>query len=156
MAGSGTEKRKKGRVITARFDDGEAEAIRRMADKAGVSIGALLRHAVFNTLPPPAARRPCINVQAVAQLLAQLGKIGSNINQLAKHANAGRSIDSMDNSIELALRDLSELRIACLQALGCEPDRGTGDDEATEAMTCCVRRAKRRRRRRLPAAQQRS
>jgi hypothetical protein len=30
-------------------------------------------------------------------------RIGSNINQLAKHANAGRSIDSMDSSIELAL-----------------------------------------------------
>ena len=82
--------------------------------------------------PPPAARRPSVDTQAVAQLLGQLGKIGSNINQLAKHANAGRPIDAMDNSIEDALRDLSELRIACLQALGCEPERVAARGERSE------------------------
>ena len=68
-------------------------------------------------------RRPSVNDKAVAKLLAQLDKIGSNVNQLAHYANAGRPIGRMSNSIELALRDLAELRLACLQALGRELDR---------------------------------
>jgi hypothetical protein len=62
---------------------------------------------------------------AVARVLAELGKIGSNINQLAKYANMGRYQES---SIELALRDLAELRLVCLQALGYELDQ-PGPDE---------------------------
>ena len=68
-----------------------------------------------------AMRRPSIDHQAVARVLAQLGKVGSNVNQIAHHANAGRPLDRMSNSLDLALRDLAELRLACLQALGHEP-----------------------------------
>lgn len=38
----------------------------------------------------------------------------------------------MDNSLELALRDLAELRIACLQAPGCEPEHVV-DEESGRA-----------------------
>ena len=60
---------------------------------------------------------------AVAKLLAQLDKIGSNVNQLAHYSKAGRPIGRMSDSIELALRDLPELRPACLEAQGGELDR---------------------------------
>lgn len=122
---SGTEKRRRSIILTARFDQKEAATVRRMADSSGLSVGSLLRRALFNTPPPRAARQPSVEVQAVARLLGQLGKIGSNINQLAKHANAGRY---EENSVELALRDLAELRIVCLQALGKEPRRGPKDE----------------------------
>jgi mobilization protein NikA len=149
MAGSGTEKRKKGHVITARFDDAEAEAIRHMADKAGVSVGALLRHAVLNTPPPAASRRPSVNLQAVAQLLAEVarlrgdvGKAGGLLNQIAKYLHAGRPIDRLTNMLESALeelqvlieRDFPELRIELLRALGCEPDRRDSDDAGDDAL----------------------
>jgi len=74
--------------------------------------------------PPRSARRPTANHKAIALLIGQLGKIGSNINQLAKHANAGRYQEA---SIELAMRDLMELRTACLQALGREPNTSDTD-----------------------------
>ena len=71
-----------------------------------------------------------IEVKAVARLLGQLGKIGSNINQIAYHLNAGRPGYRIEGSLEAALRDLSELRLVCLQALGKEPRREkTADDE---------------------------
>lgn len=120
---TGTNKRQRSTVITARFNDHEAEALRKLADKSGLSIASLIRNALLNTPPPRAPRRPSVNHQAAARVLAQLGKIGSNINQLAHHANAGRPLDRMSNNLELALRDLSELRLACLQALGQEPSR---------------------------------
>lgn len=121
---SGSETRKRTRSLTVRFNEQEAAALRSMADRTGRSVGAVVRAAVLNIPPPPAARRPSVDHKAVAQLLGQLGKIGSNLNQIAKHANAGRSItDGTTASIDAALRDLAELRHACLRALGREPDR---------------------------------
>ncbi|MCA9463840.1 MAG: MobC family plasmid mobilization relaxosome protein [Nitrospira sp.] len=120
----GTEKRQRTHMFTVRFSPQEADRARHLADRAGQSVAALIRQSLFNVPPPRAVRRPTVNHKAVAQLLGQLGKIGTNINQLAKQANAGRY---QENTIELALRDLMELRTACLQALGREPDRPLDD-----------------------------
>lgn len=123
---SGSEKRKRSCMLTARFNQQEAEAIRLIADKSGLSVGSLIRRALLDAAPPPSRRRPSVNYKAVAQVLGQLGKIGSNINQLAHAANLGRT---QLNSIELALRDLTEMRTACLRALGHEPERPRADDD---------------------------
>jgi len=137
MAGSGTDKRQRQETLSARFNGQEATAVRTKADRAGISVASLIRAAVLG-LPLPdarAPRRPSVDLQAVARLLGQLGKIGSNINQIAKHANAGRL---QENVLEVALRDLMELRLACLQALGREPDRDhpadppNGDDASAQ------------------------
>lgn len=119
MAGrSGSDKRRRTIVLTARFNEEEARAVRQIAERTGLSVGALLRHALLNVPPPHARHRPSVNHKAVAKLLGELGKIGSNINQLAHYAHLGRF---QSNNIEIALRDLMELRLACLQALGREP-----------------------------------
>jgi hypothetical protein len=122
MAGSGTDKRQRQATLSARFNDEEARAVRTKAERAGLSVASLIRAAVLD-LPLPDARapkRPSADLQAVARLLGELGKIGSNLNQIAKHANAGRLTEGL---LEVALRDLLELRLACLQALGREPVR---------------------------------
>lgn len=116
---SGSEKRKRQQRFTARFTGDEAATIRIMADTAGITVSALIRHAVLRIKPPRVARRPTVNHKAVTKLLGQLGKIGSNLNQLAKHANVGKY---RNPSIELALRDLAQMRSACLQALGREQE----------------------------------
>jgi hypothetical protein len=121
---SGSEKRRRSKTYSLRLDPAEQERAAALRDRAGLPLSALLRRALFDTPLPRAARRPTINHQAVARLLGELGKIGTNINQLAKHANAGRY---QQDSIELALRDLMELRTACMQALGREPDRSPPD-----------------------------
>jgi hypothetical protein len=64
-------------------------------------------------------RKPAVE----ARLLGELGKIGSNVNHYAKSRNMGRDSDSLDLAMEAALRDLLELRHACLQAIGQEPRR---------------------------------
>lgn len=115
---SGSEKRQRGPRITVRFTEEEIRTVRAKAEKSGISVSALIRLAVLDLPPPRAARRPTVQLKAVAQLLGNLGRIGSNVNQLAKHANAGRY---QQDSIELAMRDLMDMRMACLQALGREP-----------------------------------
>ena len=122
---SGSEKRQRTGIITMRINPEEAATIRRIAQTRDQSVSALRRSALLHSRP----RASRIEVQAVARLLGQLGKIGSNINQIAFHLNAGRPGDRVEGSLEEALRDLSELRLVCLQALGKEPRRGKAADD---------------------------
>ena len=125
---SGSEKRQRSTIVTMRINPEEAATIRQIAQTRGQSVSALMRSALLHSRP----RASRIEVQAVARLLGQLGKIGSNINQIAYHLNTGRPGDRVEGSLEEALRDLSELRIVCLQALGKEPQRGANDGHEDE------------------------
>jgi mobilization protein NikA len=116
----GSETRKRTRRHTVRFDEKEDAAIRELADKRGLSPGALLRQTLLNIPPGPAVRRPSADAQAIARVLAQLGKIGSNLNQLVHYANMGRTLEG---SLEETLRDLREMRLVVMQALGYERNR---------------------------------
>ena len=122
---SGSEKRQRTTIVTMRTNPQEAAAIRQIAQSRGESVSALLRSALLQGRLRPSR----IDLQAVGRLLGQLGKIGSNINQIAYHLNAGRPGDRVEGSLEDALRDLAELRIVCLQALGKEPQRGKAADD---------------------------
>lgn len=125
MTRSGSETRQRTIVRKVRLNDEEEATVRAMMARTGLSLGALIRHALLNVDPPRAARRPTVEVEAAARVLAQLGKIGSNINQLTHYAHLGKF---KSEEIDMALRDLMELRIACLKALGQEPDDPDEDD----------------------------
>lgn len=58
--------------------------------------------------------------QEVVRVLAELDKISTGINQIARHLNGTHPPKNIENALELALRDLAELRMSCLQAIGQE------------------------------------
>ena len=116
----GSETRQRNRIYTVRFTAAEADTIQRKAAEHGHSVAALLRSSLLHIRLPHSR----VDRQHVARLLAELGKIGSNVNQIAYHLNSGRPPERVYNTLELALRDLGELRLACLQAIGMEPRRG--------------------------------
>lgn len=138
MAGSGTNKRQRGETLSARFNAKEAQAVRDKAERGRTSVASLIRSAVLD-LPLPEARAPrrsSVDLQQVARLLGALGtftgavnRIGSNINQFAREVNRGREpqIDAFlaewEELKSLFDRDMAELRLCCLQALGREPVR---------------------------------
>ena len=107
-------------MFTVRFSEDEAEIIRQLAERTGLSAGALIRRALLNAPQPPSAHRPSVDITAVDHLLVKLEPIGSNINQHAKHANMG-SFDHGE-SIRQELNAFAELRLPCLQAIGYERD----------------------------------
>jgi len=119
---SGSQKRKTTARIAINCTPSQKAAIREKTDATGLSPSAMCL-AVLLDVPLPKRRRPSVNAQEVARVLAELGKIGSNINQIAYHLNAGRPGDRIEGSLEEALRDLMEMRLACLQALGYERNR---------------------------------
>jgi Bacterial mobilisation protein (MobC) len=117
---SRSKKRKRGLMVHARVTEAEkAEVIAKAKGAGGVS--ALFRIAVLNYKPPKSK----VDIQAATKLLTELGKIGSNINQIAKHLNAGRPGDRLEQMIEVELRDLMEMRHACLRVLGQERNPNT-------------------------------
>src|ERR1019366_948955 len=108
--------------LTARVNAEELRIVKEKAEAAG-GVSALFRTAVLGYKLPKSK----IDTQAMAKLLAELGKIGSNINQIAYHLNAGRPGDTVENMLTETLRDLLEMRGGCMRALGLEPNRKIKD-----------------------------
>lgn len=73
------------------------------------------------------SRRPRIDQEATARLLAELGKsrLASNMNQLAKAANTG-TLDlgpEVAREIRAACAAITDMRAALIAALGVKPER---------------------------------
>lgn len=121
--GKGSSKRQRTKFVIARLTPDEHAAITTLADKRGMSPGALIRQTLLKVPPGPNVRRPTADTKLLAKALAELGKIGSNINQIAYHLNAGRPGDRIEDSLDAALRELLEWRTVLMQALGHERNR---------------------------------
>jgi hypothetical protein len=116
---SGSEKRIRDRILTVRLSAEERAAIDDAADRAGLVVGSYARQAMLGAPAPRQVRRPPVERRELARLLAQLGHIGGNLNQLAKAANTGVLVYGGD--IDAALSGLDEVRAAILAALGRAP-----------------------------------
>jgi hypothetical protein len=63
------------------------------AAAAGLSLNAFMR-AILDGNPGPRSRRtPGIDTVVLAKLLAEMGKSGSNLNQIAYHLNSGEPVE---------------------------------------------------------------
>ena len=87
----GSNKRKRTKFVIARLTPGGTR--RHHGDRRQAR--HLARRLIRQTLLDVAARRPASAAppptsKLLAKVLAELGKIGSNINQIAYHLNAGR------------------------------------------------------------------
>lgn len=114
MAGSGSENRQRQRSLKARFTAAEASLIEDQAARAGVTVAALIRHAVLAQPPLRAARHPPVGRAVAAQLLACLGALAA---ALRRCEGAGGSA-APSEEIAAIHRDLAELRAVLFQALG--------------------------------------
>lgn len=117
---SGSETRQRTKVLQVRLTVPEFAEIMAQAEKAGLTAPSYARSILLSAPAPRARRRPTIEAEAVGRLLGELGKVGSNLNQIAHHLNAGRGEVSPD-ALAAALRDVSDLRAAIMEALGRKP-----------------------------------
>jgi hypothetical protein len=103
--------------ISFRCTAGDHAAIDESATKAGLSIGAYLRTLALGSAGPRAVRRPPVERKELARLLGHLGKIGSNINQLAHAYNRDRLVPGF-RELAAMRRDIGDMRTALLRSLG--------------------------------------
>lgn len=81
------------------------------------------------TIRRPGRRRPAYDIELLAKILGQLGKVGSNVNQIAKAANGGGQ-GPTSRMLSRLIIDLVEIRDAVRTALDGsqrDDDRGDGD-----------------------------
>ena len=108
--------------------DERAEIVRR-ADAAGLSIGGYWKSAVFNLPPPRKSHRPSVDRVELAKLLGNLGRVGNNINQLARILHAEGSVEI--HELTQALNALTDMREAVMISLGYQettPDRNSASN----------------------------
>ena len=104
------------RFVAVRCNASEHAALTARAEAAGFSVGAYLRAVGIGAAGPRAVRRPPVERVELARLLAELGKVGSNVNQLAHQANTGHI--TAGDELAAASAAVLEMRGAVMKALG--------------------------------------
>jgi hypothetical protein len=109
----------KEKFIAVRCTAEDRALIAETAGQAGLSVGAYLRTLALGRAGPRAVKRPHAEREQLARILGEIGKLGSNHNQIAKWAN---TVKASPSALELAQmrEDIALMRAAILKAL----DRG--------------------------------
>jgi mobilization protein len=80
-------KQNKENRLTIRLDDNELNQVNLNASISGLNKSSYIRYVLINTKPP-------IH-KFDKTMVIQVAKIGNNLNQIAKHVNIGKAIDSV-------------------------------------------------------------
>ncbi len=89
---------------------------RARVEKSGLSTSAFITKAVFATEPPRQSRRPSMEAELLARLLAQAAKIRDELHEISLAGS-----DDRGAVIEAAFDELTEIRAALLKAMGRNP-----------------------------------
>lgn len=116
-----SEKRQRTEQLFVRLTPDEKAAFLARANKAGMSAAAFLRMAVNGDAGPRAQRRVPVDAALMRQVLGHLGRIGNNLNQIARHLNTGREGDQ-GPALAAALAEYADMRDMLYVALGKDPD----------------------------------
>lgn len=95
-------------IIRVRTTHAEAMTMKDLAVARGLSLSELIRRAALD-IRMPARSFDATHIALLAQTLGELGRIGGNVNQLARRANAGK-LPSHDPELAKALVELEALR----------------------------------------------
>ena len=117
---SGTETRQRTKLLQVRVTPDELAAITAQAERAGLTAPSYARSVLLSAPAPRARRRPTVEAEALGRLLAELGKVGSNLNQIAHHMNAGRG-EVSPAALDAAFSAMADIRGAILEAMGRKP-----------------------------------
>ncbi len=104
--------------ITIRFTDLEYSIIETAARQTNMSLAAYVRTQVLKGQVHTKIEI-VTDVPEIKKLLAEFGKIGSNLNQIAKYFNQGGILSQeMRGEINMRLRDLYEMKYKVMKMAG--------------------------------------
>jgi len=104
--------------ITLRMAPSDAAALRAAAAEDECTVSECVRARVTHRRPRPRRSATEQERAELARVLAAVGKMGGNLNQLARHANQGGRVDA--GELERLRGELEQWRDALVAAL---PDR---------------------------------
>ena len=120
---AGSEKRQRNKQRTVRFTDEELQELERRASDAGWTLPAYLRACALGDAGPRAARKPPIRRRELLRLLGQIGRLGGNVNQIARALNTlaktpGDDPHGLTDDIKASAVEIAEMSAAVMKALG--------------------------------------
>jgi len=107
-----SENRQRTKCLPVRLTPAEHSYLKEIAASSGLKMGAYIRQSIFGSAGERAQRAPSPDKEVLAMLLAHIGKIGGNVNQLAKRANT----DGFHSITEGAFADM-RAHIAAMRAM---------------------------------------
>lgn len=115
---SRNKENKRTHIICLRLTDIELSILEDRTEKCRMTRSDFIRNLILNRKLTP-KYQVVIDSKEVKPLLAQYGKIGSNLNQIARHFNSGgeRSL-AMQEEIQQAIAELYVLRKEVLRLAG--------------------------------------
>lgn len=119
---SSSERRIRPKQALVRLTDGEHEALSGRAESAGLTLADYIRSQALGAKPLRARVRPAVERAELARILAELGKLGSNVNQIARNLNRDRAEDGQFMADTLSA--VQQMRDVVLIALGVDPAGG--------------------------------
>lgn len=113
---SGSETRQRNQQYIVRFTDAERLLLLANADEAGLTPSSWLRQSGLKKPAPRAKRRPPRDETLLRQILAQAGKIGGNVNQIAHSLHIAKI--KTPPAFQEARAAILDIRNALFDALG--------------------------------------
>jgi hypothetical protein len=109
---SGSGNRQKQRIINFRATAEEYAVVELAAENAGLKLGSYARETLLAAPKTRSRKRVRADVAALAKLIAELNRIGGNINQIARAANYGGQMESewLQNTLALLLETMKSVR----------------------------------------------
>jgi len=107
----------KSKIVPIRFSAEQYERLGEKARRAGLTIGTWARTILLGSPGPRAVKRPPVEKAELARLLGAIGKLGGNVNQIAKALNEGRDAPSLAELAEMR-SDIAAMRAEIMAALG--------------------------------------
>lgn len=121
-----TDKKKKNKVLMSmRISAEDKELIEEKARKTGLTTSEYMRRCALGR------KLPCYgDTGLLREYSMQFGKIGSNLNQIAKHLNGGGDFYSIYYEVKETIREVIDLKFKILPAL---EDVACGKNEGVKA-----------------------
>jgi hypothetical protein len=85
------------------------------AAEAGLSVSSYLRAAALGNAGPRARRAPTIEKEALGKAIAELNRVGNNVNQIARAMNIGKDYD--DAFLRTSVAEMRAVLTALLKAI---------------------------------------
>jgi hypothetical protein len=114
----GTETRKKSYLVTVRYSPEEFAELDELASRRGLTRPSHLRECSLKKPKTRSTRRAPIERELLAKVLGQLGKIGSNLNQVSRSANLGEKHRPAWEEVRVEVRTAA---LAVMDAMGRSP-----------------------------------
>jgi hypothetical protein len=112
---SGSQTRQRSRSVNVALTDAERAKVEADAQALGLSLSGYARTLLLGTVTPGTPRRPLPSAEELARLLGQLGKVGSNLNQLTKLGNQGQLVPPA--ALEMCIAEVRDVAAQIAEAL---------------------------------------